>query len=91
MSRLQRVAVLDTDMHHGQGSQEIFYQRGDVLNVLIHGAHEAVFFEKLELTLAALKGFSADALVLSLGFEIYERDPQSKVAVTRVWREVVSR
>jgi acetoin utilization deacetylase AcuC-like enzyme len=32
-----RVAVLDTDMHHGQGIQEIFYDRGDVLYVSIHG------------------------------------------------------
>ncbi|MCR6475300.1 histone deacetylase family protein [Variovorax sp. ZS18.2.2] len=32
-----RVAVLDTDMHHGQGIQEIFYDRADVLYVSIHG------------------------------------------------------
>ena len=48
-----------------------------------HGASEAVFFEKLEQALAAVKDFSADVLVLSLGFDIYELDPQSKVAVTR--------
>ncbi|RBH35617.1 hypothetical protein C3F00_045375, partial [Pseudomonas sp. MWU13-2860] len=29
--RYARVAVLDTDMHHGQGIQEIFYERADVL------------------------------------------------------------
>ena len=50
---------------------------------MAHGASEAVFFEKLELALAAVKQFSADVLVLSLGFDIYELDPQSKVAVTR--------
>ncbi|HWJ36178.1 MAG TPA: histone deacetylase family protein [Steroidobacteraceae bacterium] len=32
-----RVAILDTDMHHGQGIQEIFYSRADVLYVSIHG------------------------------------------------------
>jgi acetoin utilization deacetylase AcuC-like enzyme len=32
-----RVAILDTDMHHGQGVQEIFYARSDVLYVSIHG------------------------------------------------------
>jgi acetoin utilization deacetylase AcuC-like enzyme len=32
-----RVAVLDTDVHHGQGIQEIFYDRADVLYVSIHG------------------------------------------------------
>lgn len=32
-----RVAILDTDMHHGQGVQEIFYDRNDILYVSIHG------------------------------------------------------
>jgi acetoin utilization deacetylase AcuC-like enzyme len=31
-----RVAILDTDMHHGQGIQDIFYNRADVLYVSIH-------------------------------------------------------
>jgi len=35
--RFGRVAILDTDMHHGQGIQEIFYGRDDVLYVSIHG------------------------------------------------------
>ena len=33
---LQRVAILDIDYHHGNGTQDIFYQRGDVLFVSIH-------------------------------------------------------
>lgn len=36
-SRFSRVAILDPDMHHGQGVQEIFYERDDVLYVSIHG------------------------------------------------------
>lgn len=28
---LSRVAILDWDVHHGNGTQEIFYERGDVL------------------------------------------------------------
>jgi len=32
-----RVAILDPDMHHGQGIQEIFYHRNDVLYISIHG------------------------------------------------------
>lgn len=36
-SRFGKVAILDPDMHHGQGIQEIFYQRDDVLYVSIHG------------------------------------------------------
>ncbi|MCU7647652.1 histone deacetylase family protein [Pseudomonas piscis] len=114
--RYSRVAVLDTDMHHGQGIQEIFYERSDVLYVsvhgdptnfypgvagfaeergsgagqgynlnlpLAHGASEEDFLARLEQALAAVRAFDAQVLVLSLGFDIFELDPQSKVAVTR--------
>ncbi|WP_430445667.1 MAG: histone deacetylase family protein [Pseudomonas piscis] len=114
--RYSRVAVLDTDMHHGQGIQEIFYERSDVLYVSVHGdptnfypgvagfaeergsgagqgynlnlpmghgASEEDFLARLEQALAAVRAFDAQVLVLSLGFDIFELDPQSKVAVTR--------
>lgn len=32
----RRVAVLDVDYHHGNGTQEIFYERADVLFLSIH-------------------------------------------------------
>ena len=32
-----RVAIVDVDVHHGNGTQGIFYQRGDVLTVSLHG------------------------------------------------------
>jgi acetoin utilization deacetylase AcuC-like enzyme len=37
LSNYGRVAVLDVDFHHGNGTQDIFYQRNDVLTVSIHG------------------------------------------------------
>jgi acetoin utilization deacetylase AcuC-like enzyme len=42
----QRVAILDVDYHHGNGTQDIFYARGDVLFASIHGdpAEEFPFF-----------------------------------------------
>jgi acetoin utilization deacetylase AcuC-like enzyme len=33
----RRVAVLDVDYHHGNGTQSIFYERADVLTLSIHG------------------------------------------------------
>lgn len=33
----QRVLILDVDLHHGQGIQEIFYHRADVHYISIHG------------------------------------------------------
>lgn len=32
-----RIAMLDIDYHHGNGQQDIFYERQDVLTVSIHG------------------------------------------------------
>jgi acetoin utilization deacetylase AcuC-like enzyme len=37
LSARGRVAVLDIDFHHGNGTQDIFYARGDVLTISIHG------------------------------------------------------
>jgi acetoin utilization deacetylase AcuC-like enzyme len=31
-----RVAILDVDVHHGNGTQEIFYDRADVLTISLH-------------------------------------------------------
>lgn len=114
-ARFPRVAILDTDMHHGQGIQEIFYQRSDVLYVSIHGdptnfypvvsgfedergdgagygyninlpmphgSTEADFFARLEEALTAIRLYQPDALVLTLGFDIYHNDPQAKVSVS---------
>ena len=37
LSRYGKIAMLDIDYHHGNGQQEIFYKRADVLTVSIHG------------------------------------------------------
>ena len=37
MSKNGRVAILDIDYHHGNGQQNIFYRRNDVLTVSLHG------------------------------------------------------
>lgn len=113
--RYPRVAILDPDMHHGQGIQEIFYDRNDVLYVSIHGdptnfypvvsgfedergrgegegyninfpmphgSPESTFFDRLDEALTAIHLFSPDALIVTLGYDIYREDPQAKVDVT---------
>jgi acetoin utilization deacetylase AcuC-like enzyme len=108
--RHRRVLVLDTDMHHGQGIQEIFYDRRDVMYVSIHGdpvnfypvvagfeeergqgeglgynlnlpmphgSPEAVFFDRLQQACRAITLYQPEVLVLSLGFDIFEKDPQA--------------
>lgn len=37
LSQHGKVAILDIDYHHGNGQQDIFYHRSDVLTVSIHG------------------------------------------------------
>jgi acetoin utilization deacetylase AcuC-like enzyme/GNAT superfamily N-acetyltransferase len=37
LSAYRKVAILDIDYHHGNGQQEIFYERSDVLTISIHG------------------------------------------------------
>lgn len=39
----RRVAILDVDLHHGNGTQGMFYARGDVLTVSLH-AHPERFY-----------------------------------------------
>jgi acetoin utilization deacetylase AcuC-like enzyme len=37
LAKLGKVTILDIDYHHGNGQQEIFYHRKDVLTISIHG------------------------------------------------------
>ncbi|MNJ75443.1 Acetylpolyamine aminohydrolase [compost metagenome] len=58
-----------------------------------HGSPESVFFDRLAQARRAIELFQPDALVLSLGFDIFEKDPQAMVSVTedgfeRLGREV---
>jgi acetoin utilization deacetylase AcuC-like enzyme len=39
----ERAAILDVDFHHGNGTQDIFYARKDVLFCSLHGAPEYAY------------------------------------------------
>lgn len=108
LSRYGRVAVLDLDFHHGNGTQDIFYSRSDVYTVSIHGhprfayPHFAGFpdetgegdgrgfnlnlplpetiaaeryHEALHKALNAIRRFSPQYVVLSLGLDTAKADP----------------
>jgi len=110
-----RVAILDVDYHHGNGTQDIFYDRGDVLFASIHadpsvdypfflghadetgaGAGEganlnlplphgtgwAAWSAAFEAAAARIAAFGADAVVLSLGVDPFEKDPISRFKLT---------
>ncbi|WP_350336035.1 histone deacetylase family protein [Coralliovum pocilloporae] len=106
-----KVALLDIDYHHGNGSQTIFEHRSDVLFLSVHAdpAHEYPYFlgyadetgkgegegytanyplpfgtpitpwmDALEHACKRIKAYGAEALVISLGMDTFERDPISK-------------
>ena len=39
----ERVAILDVDYHHGNGTQQVFYSRGDVLYASLHAHPERAY------------------------------------------------
>ncbi len=39
----KRVAILDIDFHHGNGTQDIFYDRSDVMFASLHGAPQETY------------------------------------------------
>jgi acetoin utilization deacetylase AcuC-like enzyme len=105
-----RVAIVDVDFHHGNGTQDIFYDRDDVLFVSLHGEPQNNFpyfsgyaeevgvgagagftlnlplpdgtaflawRAALEQGLNRVEQFRADALIVSLGVDTFEKDPIS--------------
>lgn len=110
----ERIALLDIDYHHGNGTQVIFEDRDDVLFLSLHAdpRHEYPYFlghvdetgkgrgdgftgnyplpfgTDLEVWMEALDHacqriipYKPDCLVISLGMDIFERDPISRFAL----------
>jgi len=105
---VDRVAVLDVDAHHGNGTQEIFWDRDDVRVASVHvdpaqgwfphflGFADESTGSNLNLPLRpgtgddgwlaavreATEWLDAEALVVSLGVDAGESDPESPLRVT---------
>ncbi|QIE44476.1 histone deacetylase family protein [Pseudohalocynthiibacter aestuariivivens] len=113
-STFKKVALIDIDVHTGNGSLDILYERGDIffcslhpdpttyptfflghadetgegegagksLNILLEqGASEDTVLAALDKGIAAIEAFGADALVVSLGFDMAADDPLAGVSV----------
>ena len=111
-----KVAIVDIDIHGGNGTQDIFYARGDVLFISIHvdpadfppfytgysdetgdgegdgatlnlvvspGASQETVLGQIDLAAQACSDFGAQALVISLGFDMSRDDPLSQVEMTQ--------
>jgi acetoin utilization deacetylase AcuC-like enzyme len=110
MDGAARIAVLDVDFHHGNGTQDILWRRGDVFFASLHGHPEdaypyfigyadevgegagegatanypmrpgtpyAEWSAALDDALGRIRGFGAEALVVSLGVDAFKLDPIS--------------
>jgi acetoin utilization deacetylase AcuC-like enzyme len=111
----RRVAILDIDYHHGNGTQQIFWDRGDVLYLSLHadparaypyfsgyaserGSGDGTgltrnwplaertgldgFATALAEALRMIVAFAPDGpLVISAGFDTFERDPIGDLAL----------
>jgi acetoin utilization deacetylase AcuC-like enzyme len=119
----RRVAILDIDYHHGNGTQQIFWERGDVLYLSLHADPARAYpyfsgyageqgagdgarmtrnwplpagtaFDAYAVALAEALGmivaFAPDApLVISAGFDTFERDPIGDLGLrTPDYREI---
>jgi acetoin utilization deacetylase AcuC-like enzyme len=114
-TRFGKVAILDFDTHHGDGTQAIFYDRPDVFVGSVHTdptnyypfysgfadergrgpgeganlniplpfrADDAAYVEACQALAAAARGFGAEAIVLSAGWDAHRDDPLSRLAVS---------
>ena len=111
----RRVAILDIDYHHGNGTQQVFWERGDILYLSLHadpgraypyfsgyaaergsgdgdgltrnwplpaGASLDPYATALAEALRLVEAFAPDApLVISAGFDTFERDPIGDLAL----------
>jgi acetoin utilization deacetylase AcuC-like enzyme len=112
----RRVAVIDLDAHHGNGTQAVFWQRPDVFYGSVHvdpgagwfphvqgypdetgegdgagctrneplvpGTGDLEWVEAVARLAEAAVEFRADALVISLGLDAADDDPESPLRVT---------
>lgn len=108
LSQKGKVAILDIDFHHGNGTQRIFYDRSDILYVSLHvdptvgfpyiagfedeigvghgtgftrnfplplGTGEKVYGQYLQKALQYIRKYKPTYLLVSCGFDTYEKDP----------------
>ena len=110
-----KVAILDVDFHHGNGTQDITYERDDIFFASLHGDPDDAFpyfwghaeetgkgrgegfnanfplprntpwsayRAALESAMKRIADFGAEALVVSLGVDTFEKDPISFFRLT---------
>src|SRR5579885_1537472 len=81
----ERVAIVDFDVHHGNGSQEIFWSDPSVMYCSTHQmplypGNGTQFREAVESRiLPRLNEFKPDLVIVSAGFDAHTRDPLANI------------
>jgi acetoin utilization deacetylase AcuC-like enzyme len=70
--KLERVLVLDIDLHFGDGTHNFFQGRNDVVVVNIQEEERTAFLEKVAETLKSASSY--DLIAISAGFDRYRLD-----------------
>lgn len=120
----KKVAIFDIDLHHGNGTQDIFYERGDVLVVNInanpnfkfphftgyedeHGRGEGMgvnynfplpqdtdnelYDQTVKKALLIIKKYQPEYLLVSAGFDTYEKDPIGAFRLTTPYYQKIGK
>ncbi|MBU0942826.1 MAG: GNAT family N-acetyltransferase [Proteobacteria bacterium] len=89
LSGFGKTVVLDIDYHHGNGTQEIFYRRGDVLTISIHGhpSFAYPYFSGFEEECGEVEG---DGFNLNLPLPESVDGPQYREALSKALNKIES-
>lgn len=119
-----QVAVIDIDVHHGNGTQGIFWQRSDVQYISVHAdpdfaypyyagradeigegagrgytlnlplplhSRDEAWLQAIEAGVRRTREIGTQALVVSLGFDAWERDPFVLLGISTAGFEAAGR
>jgi acetoin utilization deacetylase AcuC-like enzyme len=80
-----KIAILDIDFHHGNGTQDYFYSKRDVLYVSIHGQDEFPYYSGSEQEVGEGEGEGYNLnLPLPCGSSVEQYLEKVKLAVRRI-------
>ncbi|KAG1715239.1 Histone deacetylase-like amidohydrolase [Nymphon striatum] len=98
----KRVAVVDWDVHHGNGTEAIFLDRDDVLAISLHqernypldtGAGHVAYLDAFDrIVLPALDAYKPDLIIVACGYDASILDPLSQtLATSQTFRDMTAR
>lgn len=72
--KIMRALIVDIDLHYGNGTEDIFHGRKDVVFLNMECRERSEYLEELRRCLAEIEDYEYDILGVSAGFDTYEKD-----------------